>query len=85
MKMWRERVKGLVLFVMTAVFFFGVILFWDGPIRECRNHVGYCGKGERPHTAQMYHLYKIWETIIWIVWPVGFVTAIVLQKWQPKK
>jgi hypothetical protein len=81
--MLRERIRGFVLFLMVAVFSFGIMLFWDGPIHPCQNSLGYCGKGGRPHSAFTYHLYEKWETTMLIVWPSGMLALFATR--PPKR
>jgi hypothetical protein len=62
---------------MIALFFYGVIMWPDAPIKECG--AGYCGKHGLVHTAADYQSFKRWETALITVWPLGMVVGLYLR------
>src|SRR5258707_15532677 len=67
--------------VMVVLFVYGLIRYPDLPIRECPS--GYCGRQGQPHTAAEYNAFKIWQTTLFIVWPIGMLTLLLLQRGGP--
>jgi hypothetical protein len=70
---------GLVVLsiVMIAIFFYGVIMWPDAPIKECG--AGYCGKHSQAYTVADYRSFKRWETALFTVWPIGIVASLYLR------
>ena len=62
---------------MAAVFIYGAVRYHDAPLRECTEH-GYCGKWGRPHTADEYHAFIIWQTTLIVTWPIGILVLLCL-------
>ena len=69
--------------VMVVLFVYGLIRYPDLPIRECPS--GYCGRQGQPHTAAEYNAFSIWQTTLFIVWPVGMLIMLLLQRGKPKR
>jgi hypothetical protein len=65
---------------MLAIFFGGIALYPDAPLHECSGISGYCGKQGQPHTAADYHRFMVWQTALFVTWPIGFI-AIAILKW----
>ncbi|WP_206685321.1 acyl-CoA dehydrogenase family protein [Bradyrhizobium uaiense] len=42
-------------------------------------HSAYCSTRGHPHTADQYRAYKDWESVIFIVWPIGMVMLGILR------
>src|SRR6476659_4899602 len=57
--------------VMVVLFVYGLVRYPDLPIRECPS--GYCGRQGQPHTAAEYNAFSIWQTTLFIVWPIGML------------
>ena len=71
---------GLVIIVL---FVYGLIRYPDLPIRACAS--GYCGRQGQPHTAAEYNAFSIWQTTLFIVWPIGMLIMLLLQRGKPKR
>ena len=69
--------------VMVVLFAYGLIRYPDLPIRECPS--GYCGRQGQPHTAAEYNAFSIWQTTLFIVWPIGMLMMLLLQRGKPKR
>ena len=69
--------------VMVVLFVYGLIRYPDLPIRECPS--GYCGRQGQPHTAAEYNAFKIWQRTLFIVWPIGMLIMLLLQRGKPKR
>src|SRR6266404_9241734 len=69
--------------VMVVLFVYGLIRYPDLPIRECPS--GYCGRQGQPHTAAEYNAFSIWQTTLFIVWPIGMLIMLLLQRGKPKR
>ena len=69
--------------VMVVLFVCGLMRYPDLPIRECPS--GYCGGQGQPHTAAEYNAFSIWQTTLFIVWPIGMLTLLLLQRGKPKR
>ena len=63
---------------MAIVFFYGIARFPDAPIHECAT--GFCGKQGQAHTIADYHAFSVWQTTIFIVWPIGLIFLTLLQR-----
>jgi predicted secreted protein len=72
-----------IALVMVVLFVYGLIRYPDLPIRECPS--GYCGRQGQPHTAAEYNAFKIWQTTLFIVWPIGMLIMLLLQRGKPKR
>jgi len=68
--------------VMVVLFVYGLIRYPDLPIRECPS--GYCGRQGQPHTAAEYNAFKIWQTTLFIVWPIGMLISFFCSAENPK-
>ena len=64
---------------MILLLWGGAIRFPDAPIKECPP--GYCGKGSGEHARDDYRLFQIWETTLWIYWPIG-ILILALLNWK---
>ena len=73
----------LIGLVMIVLFVYGLIRYPDLPIRECPS--GYCGRQGQPHTAAEYNAFSIWQTTLFIVWPIGMLIMLLLQRGKPKR
>ncbi len=60
--------------VMVVLFVYGLIRYPDLPIRECPSH-----------TAAEYNAFSIWQTTLFIVWPIGMLIMLLLQRGKPKR
>jgi predicted secreted protein len=72
-----------IALVMVVLFVYGLIRYPDLPIRDCPS--GYCGRQGQPHTAAEYNAFKIWQTTLFIVWPIGMLIMLLLQRGKPKR
>jgi hypothetical protein len=54
-------------FVLT--FGWGLVFYPDAPLRECNGQ--FFGKWGRPHTAEEYHHFMIWQTWFIALWLFG--------------
>src|SRR6476620_9007383 len=71
-----------IALVMVVLFVYGLIRYPDLPIRECPS--GYCGRQGQPHTAAEYNAFSRWQTTLFIVWPIGMLTLLLLQRGNTK-
>src|SRR6266576_5940636 len=69
--------------VMVVLFVYGLIRYPDLPIRECPS--GYCGRQGQPHTAAEYNAFKIWQTTLFIVWPIGMLIMLLFAARKTQK
>src|SRR5258705_2228668 len=69
--------------VMVVLFVYGLIRYPDLPIRECPS--GYCGRQGQPHTAAEYNAFSIWQTTLFIVWSIGMLIMLLLQRGKAQK
>ncbi|ESQ82048.1 hypothetical protein AEAC466_19205 [Asticcacaulis sp. AC466] len=85
----RPILGGTVVFVMSAMLFGGVVLYPDAPIQKCdsdndyfyKNHPdGYCGKQGQNHTEAEFRQFKVWETSMMVIWPLGILLGALLQR-----
>lgn len=67
---------------MMVLLWGGGIRFPDAPIVECST--GFCGKWGSHHSSDDYRLFRLWDTILWIYWPVA-ILALLLLNWRQFK
>lgn len=80
---------------MLTWFFAGFIMYPDAPIRFCSENGtpcvtatcqpdSYYGKGGRVHSAADFHRFQIWQDGLFVIWPIGIVAGLLLNKAKPK-
>jgi hypothetical protein len=89
----RRILSGCIGTVMIVLFVYVGVRFPDWPIQKCvpgtayaitQHPSGYCGKQGQPHTAEDFHAFEMWETILIYAWPVGIAALAVLQYMRPR-
>jgi hypothetical protein len=79
LKLTGKAAAAVIVTIMVVLFSYGIVRFPDGPIQPCHTN-GYCGKQGQPHTFQQYRAYKIWESTMLYVWPVGLIFSLAFLK-----
>jgi hypothetical protein len=72
----------LVLTILAAAsaavtFVYGIYNFPDAPIRPSAG--GYVGKGGKPHTAEEYERFLLWERALLITFPAAFLAGFAYE------
>ena len=76
----KDILVAATVLVMGTVFFYGWFKFPDAPISECAGPTGFCGKQGQPHSFSDYHQFDIWQTSMFVVWPLGMLIAFLLNR-----
>src|SRR5678815_1441633 len=63
-----------IYLALNVVWFVGgLIAFPDTPIHPCGT--AYCGKQGQPHSRTDFEYHNIWQTGLWVSWPLILVAA----------
>jgi hypothetical protein len=64
---------------MAALFLYGAIRFWDGPVYQCAT--GYCSGHHSPRlrSVEDYQAYQSFKITILICWPLGMIAGYLLS------
>jgi hypothetical protein len=87
----RKTSTALILAVMLTWLFGGFALYPDAPIHRCAGQLdqthkdGYCGKQGQPHTADQYAHFRVWESVLLWLWPVGMCALALLKMEQSRE
>ena len=74
-----RNLGSCVMVIMLAIYAYGFIRFPDSPIHPCPEH-GYCGKLGQPHTEDEYVAFSHWQTLLFVVWPVGMLSFYLISR-----
>ena len=74
----QELLSYVIGAVMLAVLIYGCVQFYDASFRDCAS--GYSGNCGKFHTAAEYRAFRVWQTAVLIVWPLGMGVLIFLQR-----
>jgi hypothetical protein len=64
---------AIVAVVAAAIFVYGAVTFYDGPIRETPN--GFVSKHGTSYSREHYELYLLWTKGVWTAFAATFLTA----------
>ena len=79
----KDVIGGLVALVMMSVFYYGWFKYPDAPIHECSGPTGFCGKQGQPHTALEFQQFEIWQTSLFVIWPMGMLIVFLINRKRP--
>jgi hypothetical protein len=74
----QELLSYIIGAVMLVVLIYGCIQFYDADFRDCAS--GYSGNCGKFHATAEYRAFSVWQTAVLIVWPIGAVFLIFLQR-----
>jgi hypothetical protein len=80
----------LILAWCVGCFAYGLIYFVDAPFHEstaqnpCAQGA-FCGKSGRPHTKEEFDAFSTWQDILFVSWPIAFVSGLAAQVISKRK
>lgn len=77
---WTDVLGAAIALIMGSLFFYGWFRYPDAPIYKCSGGVGYCGKQGQPHSRADYQAFELWQTVLFILWPVGMLAMFFLGR-----
>jgi len=72
--------RAIIALIMFVTFFYGWFQFPDAPLHQCSGPSGYCGKEGQSHSLADYQAFELWQTTIFILWPIGMLASFLLQR-----
>jgi hypothetical protein len=81
---WLRPVLVGTMVIAIAVFFYGFLRYPDAPLHACGTPAGYCGKWGKPHTADDYHGFIVWQRTLFLVWPFAMIAGFILYRNKSK-
>jgi hypothetical protein len=78
MQRLRNVLAACIAISMILLLWGGAIRYPDAPIHPCPT--GYCGKHGQHHTEADYRLFRIWDTALWIYWPIAMCALFILNR-----
>ncbi len=81
----KDAMGAVIVLGMGVLFCYGWFRYPDGPLHPCTGPTGYCGKQGQPHTFAEYQAFELWQTTLFVVWPVGMLALFLLNRKKSRR